>query len=53
MGKVHGSSKNMKRYGNLFEKIISIDNLKLAHKNARKGKTYYKDIKMIDNPLAP
>ncbi|MDD4453633.1 MAG: reverse transcriptase/maturase family protein, partial [Proteiniphilum sp.] len=49
MRKVHGSSKNMKRYGNLFEKIISIDNLKLAHKNARKGKTYYKDIKMIDS----
>jgi retron-type reverse transcriptase len=39
----------MKRYGNLFEKIIDIDNLKLAHKNARKGKTYYKDVKMVDS----
>ena len=28
----------MKRYSHLFEKIISIDNLKLADKKARKGK---------------
>jgi retron-type reverse transcriptase len=39
----------MKRLGNLFEKIIDIDNLKLAHKNARKGKTYYQDVKMVDS----
>ena len=49
MENVHGSSKNMKRAGNLFEKIIDIDNLKLAHKNARKGKTYYRDVKMVDS----
>ena len=29
----------MKRYGNLYEKIIDIDNIRLAHKNARKNKT--------------
>jgi len=29
----------MKRYNNLFEKIISIENLQLADVNARKGKT--------------
>lgn len=28
----------MKRHGNLYEQIISIENLKLADKNARKGK---------------
>lgn len=28
----------MKRIGNLFEKIISIENLTLADKRARKGK---------------
>lgn len=28
-----------------------MDNLKLAHKNARKGKTWYKEVKMVDeNP---
>ena len=29
----------MKRIGNLYEKIISIENLELADKKARKGKT--------------
>lgn len=38
----------MKRYGNLYNKIYDIDNLILAHKNARKNKTYYKEVKMVD-----
>jgi retron-type reverse transcriptase len=38
----------MKRCGNLFSQIIDIENLKLAHKNARTGKTYYTDVKMVD-----
>ena len=38
----------MKRYGNLFHKIIDIDNLRLAHKNARKNKTKYKEIVEVD-----
>lgn len=41
----------MKRVGNLYEKICSMDNLKLAHKNARKGKAWYGEVKMVDeNP---
>lgn len=28
----------MKRVGNLYSKICDMDNLKLAHQNARKGK---------------
>lgn len=51
MENVHGSSIIMKRYGNLFEEIIDIDNLRRAHKNARNGKTYYQDVKMVDNDL--
>ncbi len=39
----------MKRYGNLFSQIIDIENLKLAHKNARKGKTHYTDVKLVDS----
>ena len=39
----------MKRIGNLYEKIYDLDNLKLAHKNARKGKGYYQDVKMVDS----
>lgn len=38
----------MKRHGNLFEKIIDKDNIRLAHKNARKGKTFYNKVKDID-----
>lgn len=41
----------MKRHGNLFGKIIDIDNLYLAHKNARKGKSYYSDVRMVDSDL--
>lgn len=35
----------MKRHSNLYEKIISIENLKLADKKARKGKHNYKELK--------
>ena len=40
----------MKRIGNLYQKIINIDNLKLADKKARKGKKkQYGVIKHIQN----
>lgn len=35
----------MKRIGNIFDKIISIENLTLAHKNASKGKKKQKGVK--------
>ena len=38
----------MKRYGNLYEKIYDMDNLILAHKHAKKGKGWYKEVKMVD-----
>lgn len=38
----------MKRYGNLYKKIYDLDNLSLAHKNAKKGKGWYKEVKMVD-----
>ena len=42
----------MKRYGYLYEKIYDIENLKLAHKNASKGKSHYDEVKIINsNPL--
>lgn len=41
----------MKRYGYLYEKIYDMDNLILAHHNARKGKGWYHEVKMVDaNP---
>lgn len=41
----------MKRYGNLFQQIYSIDNLRQAHMNARKGKGWYEEVKAIDSNL--
>lgn len=38
----------MKRYGNLFEKICDIDNLRKAHQNAKKGKGWYKEVIEIE-----
>ncbi len=38
----------MKRVGNLYPKICSIENLRLAHRNARRGKGWYKEVKIID-----
>lgn len=35
----------MKRYNNLFDKIVSLDNLYLADKKARRNKSSRKDIK--------
>jgi len=41
----------MKRYGNIFEKIITLENIRLAHQNAKKDKLYYREVKMVDgNP---
>ena len=41
----------MKRVGNLYHKIYDIDNIKLAHKNARKGKTHYIEVKEVDDNI--
>lgn len=38
----------MKRVGNLYEKIYDIDNLRLAHKQARRGKSFYTEVKEVD-----
>ncbi len=39
----------MKRYGNIYPKIYRMDNLKLAHKNARKDKSFYSEVKMVND----
>jgi RNA-directed DNA polymerase len=39
----------MKRYGYLYERIYDLNNLKLAHKNARNGKTHYAEVKIVDS----
>lgn len=39
----------MKRYGNLYQQIYNIENIKLAHENARKGKSHYKEVIKVNN----
>ena len=38
----------MKRIGNLYDKIYDIDNIREAHRNARKRKTHYNEVKEVD-----
>lgn len=38
----------MKRYGHLYQEICDIDNILEAHRNARKGKTHYAEVRTID-----
>ncbi len=41
----------MKRYNNLYGSIIDKDNIRLAHKNARKGKTSYTEVREVDDNI--
>ena len=41
----------MKSTGDLFSEICSMENLRKAHKNARKGKGWYKEVRAVDNDL--
>lgn len=41
----------MKRHGDIFDKICTIENLREAHRNARKDKLFYKEVKMVDQNL--
>ena len=39
----------MIRYNNLYEQMYSMDNIALAHKNARRGKSHYTEVKMVND----
>lgn len=43
----------MKRYGNLFEQICDIENIRIAYHNAKKGKGWYKEVQEIDKDPKP
>ena len=38
----------MKRYGDIYDKICTMENLYEAHRNARKDKLFYKEVQMVD-----
>lgn len=41
----------MKRHGNLWDKVCDLENIKQAHTNARRGKAFYKEVKMVDEDI--
>lgn len=41
----------MKRSGNCFPRIVSLDTLRLAHERARRNKTHYADVRRVDARL--
>lgn len=41
----------MKGTGDLFSKICDMDNLKKAHKNAKKGKGWYQEVRQVEKNL--
>lgn len=38
----------MKRYGQIYDKICTMENLYAAHMNARKDKLFYREVQMVD-----
>lgn len=38
----------MKRHGNLFSKIIELDNILYSHNQAKKGKAHYREVKTVE-----
>jgi RNA-directed DNA polymerase len=38
----------VKRYGNVYSSICELDNIICAHHNARKGKSHYKEVMMVN-----
>lgn len=41
----------MKKYRNLYKQIVDLDNIILAHHNARKNKTHRPDVQMVDKDI--
>jgi hypothetical protein len=44
-----GGAVQMKRHGNLWAKICDYDNILAAHRSARRGKSHYKEVKMVNS----
>lgn len=41
----------MKRHGNLWLRITDLENIKLAHRYARRGKSFYTEVKMVNKDV--
>ena len=38
----------MKRYGDLYSNVWDLDNIREAHKNAKRGKSHYKEVQIVE-----
>ncbi len=52
-GEIHTSKERIlvKRAGNLYGLVCDYENLKLAHRNAKKGKGWYEEVKFVERDL--
>ena len=41
----------VKRYGNLYNSVYDMQNLELAHRHAKKGKGWYREVKQLEKNL--
>ena len=41
----------MKRFGDLYDQVCDLDNIRLAHRNARRGKVRYRSVQQVDRDL--
>ncbi len=46
--KVPGAAGSMKRVGKVWDEICSLENIERAHDKARKGKSHYQEVKMVE-----
>lgn len=51
MGTLRIESKGMKRIGNLYDKVCSLDNLRLAYEKARKGKSAQYGVRLFEKDV--
>ena len=49
---VHTKGDPMKAHGNLWETIVSDENMMLAHQHARKGKGWYAEVQIVNDDIS-
>lgn len=50
-GKLYAPVEIMRRVNNLFEQIIDLDNIALAHHKAKLGKKHYSEVQLVESNL--
>jgi len=48
IAKAPGAAGRMKRIGNVWGRVCSLENIEIAHDKARKGKAHYREVQMVE-----